>query len=64
MDYLLDANVISELVRPKPEAVVLDWFMNTPDDALLLSALMQLTRREDSQRLTCFHAASNSTCTR
>lgn len=39
MSYLIDTNVLSELVRPKPDAVVLHWFSNTPDDALFLSAL-------------------------
>ena len=39
MSYLIDTNVISELVRSKPDAAVLDWFANTPDDALFLSAL-------------------------
>lgn len=39
MSYLIDTNVISELVRPKPDAAVLDWFANTPDDALFLSVL-------------------------
>ena len=59
MSYLIDTNVILELVRPKPDAAVLDWFANTPDDALFLSALTlgeirkgveKLTRSEDSQR--------------
>ena len=39
MSYLLDTNVISELVRPKPDKNVLAWFGNMPDDALYLSAL-------------------------
>ena len=39
MSYLIDTNVLSELVRPKPDAAVLHWFSNTPDDALFLSAL-------------------------
>ncbi|MHB1198761.1 MAG: PIN domain-containing protein [Polaromonas sp.] len=26
MSHLIDANVISELVSPKPDAAVLDWF--------------------------------------
>ena len=39
MSYLIDTNVISELVRPKPDAAVLDWFAHTPDEALFLSAL-------------------------
>ena len=39
MSYLIDTNVISELARPKPDAAVLDWFGNTPDEALFLSVL-------------------------
>lgn len=39
MSYLIDTNVISELVRAKPDAAVLDWFANTPDEALFLSVL-------------------------
>lgn len=30
--------MISELVRPKPDEAVLDWFANTPDEALCLQA--------------------------
>jgi len=59
VSYLIDTNVISELLRPKPDAAVLDWFASIPDDALFLSALTlgeirkgveKLTRSEDSQR--------------
>lgn len=39
MSYLLDTNVISELVRPKPAKVVLDWFENIPSEALHISVL-------------------------
>ena len=39
MSYLLDTNVVSDLVRPKPDPEVLAWFGNTPDDALHLSVL-------------------------
>jgi toxin FitB len=39
VSYLIDTNVVSELVRPKPNAAVLNWFANTPDEALFLSAL-------------------------
>ncbi len=39
MSYLIDTNVISELVRAKPDAAVLDWFANIPDEALFLSVL-------------------------
>lgn len=39
MSYLLDTNVLSELVRPKPNNKVLTWFNNIPDDALHISVL-------------------------
>jgi predicted nucleic acid-binding protein len=39
MSYLLDTNVISELVRPKPAKEVLDWFENIPSEALHISVL-------------------------
>jgi toxin FitB len=37
--YLLDTNVVSELVRPKPDARVLGWFREVPEAALHLSVL-------------------------
>ncbi len=39
MSYLLDTNVISELVRPKPAKPVLAWFENIPSEALHISVL-------------------------
>jgi len=39
VSYLIDTNVISELVRFKSDATVLHWFANTPDEALFLSVL-------------------------
>ena len=39
MSYLLDTNVVSELVRPKPDPDVLAWFDRTPDNVLHLSVL-------------------------
>lgn len=39
MSYLLDTNVISELVRASPEPAVLAWFEQVPDDSLYLSVL-------------------------
>lgn len=39
MSHLLDTNVISELVRPKPNKNVLAWFKNIPNDVLHLSVL-------------------------
>ncbi|MGA8865032.1 MAG: type II toxin-antitoxin system VapC family toxin [Gallionella sp.] len=39
MSYLLDTNVIPELVRPKPAKAVLAWFENIPSEALHISVL-------------------------
>ncbi|MBK6386050.1 MAG: type II toxin-antitoxin system VapC family toxin [Rhodoferax sp.] len=52
MSYLIDTNVISELVRPKPDAIVLDWFSRTPDEALFLSALSLGEIRKGVEKLT------------
>ena len=52
MSYLLDTNVISELVRPKPDKIVFAWFGNVPDDALYLSVLSLGEIRKDVERLT------------
>jgi len=39
VSYLLDTNVISELVRAKPDPAVIDWFDSVPDDSLFISVL-------------------------
>ena len=52
MSYLIDTNVISELVRPKPDAAVLNWFSRTPDEALFLSALTLGEIRKGVEKLT------------
>jgi len=39
MSYLLDINVLSELVRAKPDAAVLAWFKDVPDEGLCISVL-------------------------
>jgi len=39
MSYLLDTNVLSELVRAKPDPAVLAWFEQVPDDSLHISVL-------------------------
>jgi hypothetical protein len=39
MSYLLDTNVLSELVRRKPDAGVLRWFGGAPEETLHLSVL-------------------------
>ena len=52
MSYLLDTNVISELVRPKPDKNVLKWFVHMPDDALYLSVLTLGEIRKGVERLS------------
>lgn len=37
--FLLDTNIISELVKPKPEANVTAWIENTDESLLFLSVL-------------------------
>ena len=39
MSYLLDTNVLSEMVRPNPNPNVLRWFETVPDEALHISVL-------------------------
>src|SRR3990167_7995322 len=39
MSYLLDTNILSELVRVKPHEKVLQWFKAIPDEALYISIL-------------------------
>ena len=39
MNYLIDTNVISELVKPKPEKQVTRWFASVPSESLYLSVL-------------------------
>ena len=38
-DYLLDTNLISELLRPKPDERVVDWVGSVNEDSLFLSVL-------------------------
>jgi toxin FitB len=44
--YVLDTNVISEVVRPRPDANVINWLDETDEDRLYLSvvALAELRR--------------------
>jgi toxin FitB len=51
MSFLIDTNVISELVRPAPNPQVLAWFEAVPDGALHLSALTLGEIRKGVDRL-------------
>ncbi|SEP85390.1 hypothetical protein SAMN05216548_101646 [Faunimonas pinastri] len=37
--YLLDTNIISNVVKPEPSASLLDWMATQPDDALFIASL-------------------------
>lgn len=51
MSYLLDTNVLSELVRKKPSIRVVRWLEDVPDDALHLSTLTLGEIRKGVERL-------------
>ena len=48
---MLDTNVISELMRPRPEPVVLNWVDATPEDLLYLSVMTLGEIRKGIERL-------------
>lgn len=52
MSYLLDTNVISELVRAKPHNPVIEWFKTIPDEALYLSVLTLGEIRKGVEKLS------------
>jgi hypothetical protein len=37
--YLLDTNIISNVVKPEPSASLLNWMATQPDDALFIASL-------------------------
>ena len=39
MRYLIDTNIISEVVRHRPNERVIEWLKNTPDESLYISVL-------------------------
>ncbi len=39
MSYLLDINIISETVKPKPNLQLIEWLKQVPSESLYLSAL-------------------------
>ena len=51
MSYLLDTNVISELVRTKPDPNVVEWIDSLPSDAFSLSVLSLGEIRKGIERL-------------
>ncbi len=51
MSYLVDTNVISELVRAEPDPRVASWFRDLPDEVLHLSVLTLGEIRKGVERL-------------
>ena len=51
MSYLVDTNVASQPVRPKPNPDVLAWLESVPDEALHLSVLSIGEMRDGVERL-------------
>ena len=51
MSYLLDTNVISEVVQRKPDSNVITWLKQLPDEALFISVLTLGEIRSGVERL-------------
>ena len=39
MKFILDTNVLSELIKPEPDRNVLEWFNNCPEDKMYISSI-------------------------
>lgn len=52
MSYLLDTNVLSELVRKEPSEKLRKWFNNTPDNLLYISVLTLGELRKGVEKIT------------
>ncbi len=52
MSYLIDTNVLSELVRPTPNKHVVHWFENVPDESLYISVLTLGEIRKGIEKIT------------
>ena len=51
MRYLLDTNVVSEWVKPRPDAGVVQWLHEVDEDELFLSAMTMAELRYGVERL-------------
>lgn len=51
MSYLIDTNILSETIKPRPDANVAAWFSAVPDDDLFLSVLTLGELRYGVERL-------------
>ena len=52
MSYLLDTNVLSELVRKEPSEKLRKWLNNTPDNLLYISVLTLGELRKGVEKIT------------
>ena len=52
MSYLIDTCALSEIVKPRPNRRVIDWFEATPQEALFVSALTLGEIRKGVEGLT------------
>ncbi len=51
MSYLVDTNVVSELLRSEPNRAVIEWFQKVPTESLYLSVLTIGEIRNGIERL-------------
>lgn len=51
MKFLLDTNVVSEPLKPQPEAAVVKWLADTDEDSLFLSVITLAELRTGIERL-------------
>jgi predicted nucleic acid-binding protein len=51
VSYLVDTNVVSELIRPVPNERVVQWFAAVPNQALFMSVLTVGEIRHGAERL-------------
>jgi predicted nucleic acid-binding protein len=59
--YLLDTSVLSELRKPVPADHVVEWFDDTPPDALYLSVIVIGELRHGAERVRGRSAFRGST---
>lgn len=52
MNFLLDTNVVSEWVRPRPDAGVIDWLENADEDRIFISVITLAELRHGVEQLT------------
>lgn len=52
MNYLLDTNIISETIKKKANASVIDWLIRMPEDSLFISVITLGEIRKGIERLS------------